>query len=50
MTLATDMFYSGYHPSTMEPIAVARTSDDKKMQKALMRWRIRSWLPGISEP
>lgn len=38
MTLATDMFWSGYHPFTMKPIPVARTIDEKRMQKALMRW------------
>ena len=38
MTLATDMFYSGYHPFTMKPLAVSRDQDEKKMQKALMRW------------
>lgn len=38
MTLATDMFYSGYHPFTMKPLPVSRDQDEKKMQKALMRW------------
>jgi radical SAM superfamily enzyme YgiQ (UPF0313 family) len=38
MTLATDMFYSGYHPFTMKPLPVSREVDEKRMQKALMRW------------
>lgn len=38
MTLATDMFWSGYHPFTMKPLPVARTIEEKRMQKALMRW------------
>jgi radical SAM superfamily enzyme YgiQ (UPF0313 family) len=38
MTLATDMFYSGYHPFTMKPLPVTRDVDAKRMQKALMRW------------
>ncbi len=38
MTLATDMFYSGYHPFTMKPLHVARDLDEKRQQKALMRW------------
>lgn len=38
MTLATDMFYSGLHPFTMEPLHVPRSIEEKKEQKALMRW------------
>lgn len=38
MTLATDMFYSGYHPFTMKPLPITRDVDAKRMQKALMRW------------
>ncbi len=38
MTLATDMFYSGYHPYSMQPLNVDRAVDEKRMQKALMRW------------
>ena len=38
MTLATDMFYSGYHPYSMKKLVVDREVDEKKMQKALMRW------------
>ncbi len=38
MTLATDMYYSGYHPFTMRPLPVSRDVDEKRMQKALMRW------------
>ena len=38
MTLATDMFYSGIDPTTMEPLPVDRDLDAKRMQKALIRW------------
>jgi uncharacterized radical SAM protein YgiQ len=38
MTLATDMYWSGYDPRTMKPLAVDRDVDAKRMQKALMRW------------
>jgi uncharacterized radical SAM protein YgiQ len=38
MTLATDMYWSGYHPMTMKPVHVTRDMDEKRMQKALLRW------------
>ena len=38
MTLASDMYWSGYHPMTGEPVPVARDLDEKRMQKALLRW------------
>jgi uncharacterized radical SAM protein YgiQ len=38
MTLATDMFWSGVHPMTGEPVQVTRDLGEKRMQKALLRW------------
>ena len=38
MTLASDMYWSGYHPMTGEPIAVVRDMEEKRLQKALLRW------------
>jgi len=38
MTLASDMFWSGYHPMTGAPIHVTRDMEEKRMQKALLRW------------
>jgi uncharacterized radical SAM protein YgiQ len=38
MTLASDMYWSGYHPMTMEPVHVTRDMEEKRMQKALLRW------------
>jgi uncharacterized radical SAM protein YgiQ len=38
MTLATDMYWSGLHPSTGAPVPVARDLREKRMQKALLRW------------
>jgi radical SAM superfamily enzyme YgiQ (UPF0313 family) len=38
MTLASDMYWSGYHPMTGKPIHVTRDMDEKRMQKALLRW------------
>jgi uncharacterized radical SAM protein YgiQ len=37
MTLATDMYYSGFHPMSGEPIESARTLHEKRLQKALLR-------------
>ena len=37
MTLATDMFWSGYHPLSGKPVHVPRSLDEKRMQKALLR-------------
>ncbi len=38
MTLASDIFWSGYHPMTGEPVHVTRDMEEKRMQKALLRW------------
>jgi uncharacterized radical SAM protein YgiQ len=38
MTLASDMYWSGYHVMTGEPIHVVRDMEEKRMQKALIRW------------
>ncbi len=37
MTLATDMYYSGFHPMSGEPVTTAKTLQEKRMQKALLR-------------
>ncbi|WP_242392615.1 YgiQ family radical SAM protein [Anaeromyxobacter oryzisoli] len=38
MTLATDIYWSGYHPMTGRPVHVTRDMEEKRMQKALLRW------------
>jgi len=38
MTLATDMYWSGFHPMTGEPVHVTRDLEEKRLQKALLRW------------
>jgi uncharacterized radical SAM protein YgiQ len=38
MTLASDIYWSGYQPMTMKPVPVARDMEEKRMQKALLRW------------
>jgi radical SAM superfamily enzyme YgiQ (UPF0313 family) len=37
MTLATDMYYSGYHPNTGKPVHVPRGADEKAVQRALLQ-------------
>jgi radical SAM superfamily enzyme YgiQ (UPF0313 family) len=38
MTLASDIYWSGYHPMTGKPVPVTRDMAEKRMQKALLRW------------
>ena len=42
MTLASDMYWSGSTRSTMKPVHVVRDMHEKRLQKALLRWAIRS--------
>ncbi|MGZ6143518.1 MAG: YgiQ family radical SAM protein, partial [Myxococcales bacterium] len=43
MTLATDMYYSGYHPNTGKPVHVPRGADEKAMQRALLQPHLPAW-------
>ena len=45
MTLATDMFYSGFHPSTGKPVHIPKDADEKALQRALLQ----PHLPGNQE-
>jgi len=38
MTLATDIYFTGLHPMTLKPVQVTRDMQEKRMQKALLRW------------
>src|SRR5512133_3887179 len=38
MTLASDIYWTGLHPSTGAPVPVVRDLEQKRMQKALLRW------------
>jgi uncharacterized radical SAM protein YgiQ len=38
MTLASDVHWSGLDPATGEPVPVARELEEKRMQRALLRW------------
>lgn len=38
MTVATEVFYSGYHPYTLEPIFTAKTPEEKLRQRMFFFW------------
>lgn len=38
MTLATEIYYSGYHPYTLEPVFTAKTKDEKLEQRKFFFW------------
>ncbi len=38
-TLSTAMYYSEIDPRTMKPVYVAKTPEEKAMQRALLQWR-----------
>ncbi len=38
MTLATEIYYSGYHPYTLEPVYTARTKEEKLAQRQYFFW------------
>lgn len=38
MTLATEMYYTGYHPYTLEKVYTARTKDQKLAQRQFFFW------------
>lgn len=38
MTLATEIYYSGYHPYTLEPVYTAKTKDQKLDQRKFFFW------------
>lgn len=38
MTLATEIYYSGYHPYTLEPVFTAKAKDEKLEQRKFFFW------------
>ena len=38
MTIATEAWYTGYHPYTLEPIYSAKTKDEKLAQRQFFFW------------
>jgi uncharacterized radical SAM protein YgiQ len=57
MTVATEAWYSGYHPYTLEPVFCAKTSEEKLRQRLFFFWykpeeqgRIRAELRRMGRP
>ena len=38
MTLATEMYYTGYHPYTLERVYTAKTAGEKSNQRQFFFW------------
>ena len=38
MTVATEIYYSGYHPYTLEPVYTAKTKEEKLAQRKFFFW------------
>jgi radical SAM superfamily enzyme YgiQ (UPF0313 family) len=38
MTLATEIYYSGYHPYTLEPVFTAKSKNEKLEQRKFFFW------------
>jgi hypothetical protein len=38
MTLATEIYYSGYHPYTLEPVFTAKSKEEKLDQRKFFFW------------
>ncbi|WP_245820166.1 YgiQ family radical SAM protein [Mariniphaga anaerophila] len=47
MTLATVIYYSGYHPYTMEKVYTARNQNDKREQRKFFFWYKREYRKSI---
>jgi len=47
MTLATEIYYSGYHPYTMEKVYTARNPVEKQSQRQFFFWYKREFRRSI---
>jgi uncharacterized radical SAM protein YgiQ len=47
MTLATEMFYTGYHPYTLQPVYTAKSKEEKLNQRQYFFWYNREYKDGI---
>ncbi len=47
MTLATEIYYSGYHPYTMEKVYTARNTEEKQNQRKFFFWYKREFRRSI---
>lgn len=49
MTLATEIYYTGYHPYTLEQVYTARTKEQKLAQRQFFFWYDRNYRPQIEK-
>lgn len=49
MTLATEIYYTGYHPYTLEKVFTARTKDQKLAQRQYFFWYDKNYKPQIAK-
>ena len=49
MTVATVIYYSGYHPYTMQPTYVAKTEKEKKNQHMFFFWHKKEYQQRIKD-
>lgn len=49
MTLATEMYYTGYHPYTLEKVFCARTKDEKLNQRKFFFWYLPEYRKSINQ-
>lgn len=47
MTLATEIYYTGYHPYTLEKVYTARTKEQKLAQRQYFFWNDKNYRPQI---
>jgi uncharacterized radical SAM protein YgiQ len=47
MTLATEIYYTGYHPYTLEKVYTARTKEQKLAQRQFFFWYDKNYRPQI---
>lgn len=47
MTLATEIYYTGYHPYTLEKVYTAKTKDQKLAQRQFFFWYNKEYKPQI---
>jgi uncharacterized radical SAM protein YgiQ len=49
MTLATEIYYTGYHPYTLKPVYTARSGEEKNNQRRYFFWYDRNYKPQITK-
>lgn len=45
MTLASEIYYTGYHPYTLQPVFTAKTPKEKEAQRQYFFWYKKSLPP-----